>query len=75
VVISARQDPDFGTLLEDADWTVIEPPAGQRIWTDDYSNVIGAVIRQYWKGHPPLPEKSVEQTPPEPGASAEQGKQ
>jgi len=77
VVISARQDTDFGALLEDSDWTIIEPPAGQRIWTDDYSNVIGAVIRQYWKGHPPLPEpeKSVEQAPPEPGASAEQGKQ
>jgi hypothetical protein len=63
-------------LLEDADWTVIEPPAGQHIWTDDYSNVIGAVIRHYWRAHPPLPEpeKSVEQTPPEPGAT-EQGKQ
>jgi SAM-dependent methyltransferase len=77
VVISARQEADFGALLDDTDWTVIEPPAGQRIWTDDYSNVIGAVIRQYWKPHPPLPqpEKSVEQTPPEPSAAAEQGKQ
>jgi len=77
VVISARQEADFGALLDDVDWTVIEPSAGQRIWTDDYSNVIGAVIRQYWKPHPPLPEpeKSVEQTPPEPSASAEQGKQ
>jgi hypothetical protein len=49
VVISARDDADFATLTQDADWSVIEPPAGQRIWTDDYSNVIGAVIRQYWK--------------------------
>ena len=48
-VISARDDADFATLTQDADWSVIEPPAGQRIWTDDYSNVIGAVIRQYWK--------------------------
>ena len=51
MVISARQEADFGELLEDTDWTVIEPPAGQRIWTDDYSNVIGAVIRQYWRDH------------------------
>src|SRR5205085_2315359 len=51
VVISARQDEDFGDLRQDADWSVIEPPAGQRIWTDDYSNVIGAVIRQYRKRH------------------------
>jgi hypothetical protein len=77
VVISARDEKDFGALLDDADWTVIEPPAGQRIWTDDYSNVIGAVIRQYRKGHPPIePEKSVEQAPPaEPAAAAEQAKQ
>jgi hypothetical protein len=77
VVISARDEKDFGALLDDADWTVIEPPAGQRIWTDDYSNVIGAVIRQYRKGHPPIePEKSVEQAPSaEPAAAAEQAKQ
>src|SRR6185295_9761805 len=54
VVISAREDSDFDVLREDADWTVIEPPEGQRIWTDDYSNVIGAVIRQYRKGHPAI---------------------
>jgi hypothetical protein len=54
VVISARDDADFATLRQDADWSVIEPPAGQRIWTDDYSNVIGAVIRQYWKT--PVPD-------------------
>ena len=47
VVISAREEADFGVLLEDPDWSVIRPPAGQRIWTDDYSNVIGAVLRQY----------------------------
>ena len=45
VVISAREKDDFGVLLQDDDWTEIVPPPGQRIWTDDYSNVIGAVIR------------------------------
>ena len=49
VVISAREEADFDTLREDADWNVIEPPAGQRIWTDDYSNVVGAIWRQYRK--------------------------
>jgi hypothetical protein len=47
VVISAREQADFGQLLEDQDWSVIESPPDQRVWTDDYSNVIGAVIRQY----------------------------
>jgi hypothetical protein len=58
VVISAREDGDFGVLREDADWSVIEPPDGQRIWTDDYSNVIGAVIRQYRKSHAEAPAES-----------------
>src|SRR5207237_7744459 len=43
VVISAREEKDLGELLEDADWTDIEPPAGQRISTEDYYSVIGAV--------------------------------
>src|SRR3954449_6882892 len=50
-VISAREDADFATLGEDADWSVISPDARQRIWTDDYSNVVGAIIRQYRKAH------------------------
>src|SRR4051794_33673750 len=40
-VISAREDADFATLGEDADWSVISPNPRQRIWTDDYSNVVG----------------------------------
>jgi hypothetical protein len=60
VVISARDDEDFGGLRQDPDWSVIEPPAGQRIWTDDYSNVIGAVIRQYRKRY----EQAAESTEP-----------
>ena len=45
VVISARADADFASLGEDADWTVISPDPRQRIWTDDYSNVVGALLR------------------------------
>ena len=65
VVISARDEADFDTLREDADWSVIEPPAGQRIWTDDYSNVVGAIWRQYRKAHA-LPRRA----PADPGRSA-----
>ena len=49
VVISARADADFDTLGDDPDWTFIGPDTSQRVWTDDYSNVIGAIIRQYSK--------------------------
>jgi hypothetical protein len=73
--MSAREDADFATLREDADWTPIEPPAGQRIWTDDYSNVIGAVIRQYRKQHANVPESEETQAPVEPAPAPEQEKQ
>jgi SAM-dependent methyltransferase len=45
VVISAREEKDFGQLLEDKDWTVSTVDPKQRVWTDDYSNVVGAIVR------------------------------
>jgi SAM-dependent methyltransferase len=51
VVISAREEKDFGELLEDKDWTEIGADPGQRIWTDDYSNVVGAIVRNLRKAH------------------------
>lgn len=68
-VISAREEKDFATLLDDKDWTAIEPDANQRIWTDDYSNVVGSIIRQYRKGHPAVaaePEPAPDAPPAEP---------
>jgi hypothetical protein len=64
VVISARADADFASLGEDADWTVISPDPRQRIWTDDYSNVVGAIIRQYSRAHA---EQEAEPEPEQPG--------
>jgi hypothetical protein len=65
VVASARKDEDFGPMREDPDWTPLEPKADQRLWTDDYSNVFGAILRQYRpsysalpEGHPPVEQKS-----------------
>jgi spermidine synthase len=47
VVIAARDDEDFGVLGEGDDfaWPVVTAPPGQRIWTDDYSNIVGAIVR------------------------------
>ena len=45
VIISAREEKDFGPLLEDKDWTEIAADPKQRVWTDDYSNIIGAIVR------------------------------
>lgn len=46
VVISARDDADVGKLASDDKWILTEATEGQRVWTDDYSNVLGAVWRR-----------------------------
>jgi hypothetical protein len=43
VVVAARDDKDIGALA--TDWKPLAPPAGQRVWTDDYSDLFGAMIR------------------------------
>jgi hypothetical protein len=51
VVISARADADVGTIaLPSSQWTLTEPEDNQRVWTDDYSNVLGAVWRRLRDG-------------------------
>jgi hypothetical protein len=46
VVISARDDADLGALATSSSWVATPPTPGQRVWTDDYCNVLGAVWRQ-----------------------------
>ncbi len=46
VVISARDDADIGKLITNENWTLTGPKADRRVWTDDYSNVLGAVLRR-----------------------------
>jgi hypothetical protein len=45
VVATARKDEDFGTLVSSGNWIPVRPDPRQWVWTDDYSNVIGAIIR------------------------------
>jgi hypothetical protein len=45
VVAAARSDEDFATLATPGNWIVVRPDPRQWVWTDDYSNVIGAMIR------------------------------
>ena len=45
VVAVARNDDDFGALAQSS-WQPQEPDLNQWVWTDDYSNIVGAVIRQ-----------------------------
>jgi predicted O-methyltransferase YrrM len=45
VVATARKDEDFGILVSNGHWIAVRPDPRQWVWTDDYSNVIGAMIR------------------------------
>src|SRR5436305_186843 len=46
VVVSAREETDVGKLASSDQWALTEAEDNQRIWTDDYSNVLGAVWRR-----------------------------
>jgi hypothetical protein len=50
VVVSAREDVDIGKLASSPQWAKTEPTENQRVWTDDYSNVLGAVYRRLRDG-------------------------
>jgi hypothetical protein len=46
VVAVARTDADFGALAESDDWEIVEADPAQWVWTDDYSNIVGAIVRK-----------------------------
>ncbi len=46
VAAVARSEADFGALARSPDWELKAPDPGQWVWTDDYSNLVGAVIRK-----------------------------
>lgn len=50
VVVSARDEADVGNLASAEKWEETEPTASQRVWTDDYSNILGAVYRRLRDG-------------------------
>ena len=41
----ARREADFGRLAQAPDWERRAPDPGQWVWTDDYSNVVGSLLR------------------------------
>jgi hypothetical protein len=49
VAISAENADDIGVLAHDKFWTLTPPNPAIRTWTDDYSNVAGAIWRKYSK--------------------------
>jgi hypothetical protein len=49
VAISAENENDIGALSNDKLWVLTPPNPDVRTWTDDYSNIAGAVWRKYYK--------------------------
>jgi hypothetical protein len=47
VAAVVRKPEDFGRLAEVKEWELKEPDRKQWVWTDDYSNIIGALIRNW----------------------------
>jgi SAM-dependent methyltransferase len=45
VAVVARNEADFGVLVKSQYWPIRERDRNQRVWTDDYSNIVGAIIR------------------------------
>jgi hypothetical protein len=50
VVVSAREEADIGKLASSKQWTETEADERQRVWTDDYSNIVGALYRRLRDG-------------------------
>jgi hypothetical protein len=50
VVVLARRSADLGDLPDQHGWYEMRPVPGVRVWTDDYSNVLGAILRQQFGG-------------------------
>jgi hypothetical protein len=50
VVVSARNEADVGNLASTEQWEATDADANQRVWTDDYCNVLGAVYRRLRDG-------------------------
>jgi len=50
VVVSARDGADVGSINTDEKWVYTEADENQRVWTDDYSNILGALWRRLRDG-------------------------
>ncbi len=51
VAIAANKPEDLGELVFSKNWKLTAPDAAQRVWTDDYSNILGAIARRLdWPG-------------------------
>jgi hypothetical protein len=43
-IVVARREEDLSTIASDKRWQPLTPVPGKGVWTDDYSNILGALI-------------------------------
>jgi hypothetical protein len=46
LAVLARDEKDFGALVPENGWRPAVADPSFRTWTDDYSNVLGAILRR-----------------------------
>ncbi|MCB1455130.1 MAG: fused MFS/spermidine synthase [Nitratireductor sp.] len=47
VVVLANRESDLGRIARDSRWQMLEDE-GTTAWTDDYSNILAAILRRQW---------------------------
>jgi len=47
IAVLARDEKDFGALGPETGWTPPPPDPNFRTWTDDYSDIVGAILRRW----------------------------
>ena len=52
VAALARREEDFGALAQSQFWPIRKRDPNQRVWTDDYSNIFGAALRNLRERNP-----------------------
>lgn len=45
IAVLAKREEDFGALTAEKDWTAPALDPSFRTWTDDYSDIVGAILR------------------------------
>ncbi len=48
VVVMAREAGDTGSVA--GNWTPLHPDRASALWTDDYSNILGIMLRKKFGG-------------------------
>jgi spermidine synthase len=46
VVAATAKDENFGSIAKSESWELQKPDPKQWVWTDDYSNIIGSILRK-----------------------------